>query len=204
MPCGCSVSARPSNKRSVVRNVGNAISGLAMRGARRSWWRSPDSLKSTASIRQPERSASSTRRTPSTPTEPDSVGRPPRSARRNSLSQRLSRLVRTPGAAAAALAALRADLPGVAIKGSVANFEPLKVIALSVNSRSQVSVKLQHVDHLEDEVHGHRPADQQGSHSSFAEEAQTSCGEECPNENGANWLPDSRTSPHSVWTSTAV
>ena len=76
---------------------------------------------------QPERKASSTRRTPSTPTEPDSVGRPPRSAIRNSLSQRFSRLVRTPGATEGA--ALRADLPGEAIKGSVTNFgcEPLAV-----------------------------------------------------------------------------
>src|SRR5215469_5001260 len=50
---------------------------------------------------QPERSASSTRRRPSTPTKPPSVGRPPRRATRNSLSQRLSRLVRSadsPGA----------------------------------------------------------------------------------------------------------
>ncbi len=70
-------------------------------------------------MRQPERSASSTRRTPSTPTEPDSVGRPPRSAMRNSLSQRLSRLVRTPGTAV--LAAVRAGLPGVAIAGRVTN-----------------------------------------------------------------------------------
>src|SRR5277367_6718065 len=74
-------------------------------------------------MRQPEVSASSTSRTPSTPTAPDSVGRPPRSAVRNSLSHRLSRLVSTPGAEAGALAASRADLPGVAIKGSVANFE---------------------------------------------------------------------------------
>src|SRR5262245_1746962 len=40
---------------------------------------------------QAGRSASSTRRGPSTPPAPDSVGRPPRSAMRNSLSHRLSR-----------------------------------------------------------------------------------------------------------------
>ena len=47
---------------------------------------------------------------------------------RNSLSQRFSRLVRTPGAAE--VAALRADLPGVAIAGSVANLGLLKVIPM--------------------------------------------------------------------------
>src|SRR6266436_2062333 len=64
-------------------------------------------------MRQPERSASSTRRAPSTPTNPFSVGRPPRRAMRNSLSQRLSRLVRSVGSPAAR--ALRAAFPGVAI-----------------------------------------------------------------------------------------
>src|SRR5260370_17881390 len=64
-------------------------------------------------MRQPERSASSTRRTPSTPTKPPSVGRPPRKATRNSLSQRLSRLVRSAGSPTER--ALRADLPGAAI-----------------------------------------------------------------------------------------
>src|ERR1700687_4458667 len=62
---------------------------------------------------QPERSASSTRRRPSTPTYPFSVGRPPRRAMRNSFSQRLSRLVRSAGSLA--VRALRAALPGVAI-----------------------------------------------------------------------------------------
>src|ERR1700674_1545275 len=62
---------------------------------------------------QPESSASSTRRRPSTPTDPFSVGRPPRKAMRNSFSQRLSRLVRSAGSLA--VRALRAALPGVAI-----------------------------------------------------------------------------------------
>src|SRR5260370_34439195 len=62
---------------------------------------------------QPERKASSTRRTPSTPTKPDSVGRPPRKARRNSFSQRLSRLVIAAGAAE--VRAARAALLGGAI-----------------------------------------------------------------------------------------
>src|SRR6202011_94914 len=53
----------------------------------------PVSLNNTASIRHPERSASSTSLTPSTPTNPDSVGIPPRSAMRNCFSHRLSRLV---------------------------------------------------------------------------------------------------------------
>src|SRR5439155_17258745 len=73
-----------------------------------------------------ESSDSSTRRTPSTPTAPDSVGRPPRKARRNSLSQRLSRLVRTPpetdaGAAVSPDFAVRTDFPWIAMRrGSVA------------------------------------------------------------------------------------
>src|SRR5229473_2156728 len=112
-PWGCSESARPSKRRSVVRRVGKAISGRSIKGARRSQWRSPDSPKSTARIGQPERKASSTRRTPSTPTNPPSVGRPPRKAMRNSFSQRLSRLVRS--AALFAGRALRAIFPGVAI-----------------------------------------------------------------------------------------
>src|SRR4029077_18490603 len=62
---------------------------------------------------QPERSASSTRRTPSTPTNPLSVGSPPRRATRNSLSQRLSRLVISAGSLAER--GLRAVLPGAAI-----------------------------------------------------------------------------------------
>src|SRR5690242_21922381 len=61
-------------------------------------------------MRQPERRASSVRRAPSTPTHPDSVGKPPRRAMRNSLSQRLSRLAMTPG-----LARVRGDLEGEAI-----------------------------------------------------------------------------------------
>src|SRR5690242_3380816 len=68
----------------------------------------------------PDRRASSTRRTPSTPTKPLSVGNPPRSAMRNSLSQRLSRLVSSadslPGLA------FRAALLGVAIAWRLANF----------------------------------------------------------------------------------
>src|SRR5712664_2243112 len=64
-------------------------------------------------MRQPERSASSTSLAPSTPTNPFSVGRPPRRAMRNSLSQRLSRLLRSAGSLAAR--ALRAAFPGVAI-----------------------------------------------------------------------------------------
>src|ERR1051325_9888772 len=64
-------------------------------------------------MRQPEERASSARRTPSTPTAPDSVGRPPRRATRNSLSQRFSRLVMTAFEA-------RGDLPGEDMMGSVA------------------------------------------------------------------------------------
>jgi hypothetical protein len=110
-PCGCSVSAMPSKRRSVVVKIGMAISGREMSGASLARWRSPDSEKSTASMRQPEERASSTRRSPSTPTLPDSVGRPPRRAMRKSLSQRLSRLERR---------ADEEDLEGVAIGGSVA------------------------------------------------------------------------------------
>jgi hypothetical protein len=99
-PWGCSVSAMPSKRRSVVRRTGKPTSGRPMKGASRSRWRSPDSLKRTASMRQVERRASSTRRGPSTPTEPSSEGRPPRRAMRNCLSQRLSRLVRRSGEAA--------------------------------------------------------------------------------------------------------
>src|SRR5882724_12447773 len=93
-PCGCSVSAMPSKRRSVVRIMGMETSRRSRYCARRAWWRSPDSLKSTARTGEAERRASSTRRAPSTPTAPDSVVRPPRSAMRNSLSQRLSRLER--------------------------------------------------------------------------------------------------------------
>src|SRR5436190_6354205 len=64
-------------------------------------------------MRQPDESASSARRTPSTPTAPDSVGRPPRRATRNSLSQRFSRLEMT-------VFAVRADLPGEGMKARVA------------------------------------------------------------------------------------
>src|SRR2546427_547354 len=96
-PWGCSVSARPSKSRSVVRKTGNPSSARSTREASLARWRSPDSLKSTASMRQVERNASSTRRTPSTPTLPDSVGSPPRRAMRKSLSQRLSLLVSTEG-----------------------------------------------------------------------------------------------------------
>src|SRR5205814_1929152 len=78
------------------------------------------SLKSTASMRQPELSASSTSRAPSTPTAPDSVGNPPRRATRNSLSQRLSRLMSTADAPGAR--GERAALLGVAITRSVTNF----------------------------------------------------------------------------------
>ena len=64
-------------------------------------------------MRHPERRAYSTRRTPSTPTQPDSVGRPPRRAMRKVFSQRLSRLERIAGALEGR--AKRASLPGVAI-----------------------------------------------------------------------------------------
>src|SRR5258708_35308075 len=79
-------------------------------------------------MRQPERSASSTSLTPSTPTKPFSVGRPPRRAMRNSLSQRLSRLVRSVGSPA--WEGLRADLPGVAIP-----VEGSKFLAADANSQ---------------------------------------------------------------------
>src|SRR5260221_14031920 len=65
-------------------------------------------------MRQPDESASSARRTPSTPTAPDSVGRPPRSATRNSLSQRFSRLEMRAVAA-------REDLPVGGMTGRLAN-----------------------------------------------------------------------------------
>src|SRR5215467_1371653 len=68
---------------------------------------------------QPERSASSTRRTPSTPTKPDSVGKPPRRAMRNSLSQRLSRLARIADLSLGRT--FRAGLLGVAIAWRLAN-----------------------------------------------------------------------------------
>src|SRR6267378_3825215 len=71
---------------------------------------------------QPERRASSTSLTPSTPTNPFCVGRPPRRATRNSLSQRLSRLVRS--AASFAGRALRAIFPDVAITVEGSKFLP--------------------------------------------------------------------------------
>src|SRR5256885_1457829 len=83
-------------------------------------------------MRQPELSASSTSRAPSTPTAPDSVGSPPRRATRNSLSQRLSRLVSTAGAPGAR--AERAALLGVAITRSVTNFIK-KVTSAPVRAR---------------------------------------------------------------------
>src|ERR1700676_4732382 len=98
-PCGCSVSASPSKSRSVVVNTGKAISGRPINGASRSRYLAPASLNKTASMRHPERNASSTSLTPSTPQNPDSVGIPPRSAIRNCFSHRLSRLVSTAGAA---------------------------------------------------------------------------------------------------------
>src|SRR6266404_979301 len=73
-------------------------------------------------MRQPERRASSTSLTPSTPTNPFCVGKPPRRATRNSLSQRLSRLVRS--SAPFAGRALRAVLPGVAIPVEGSKFLP--------------------------------------------------------------------------------
>src|SRR5713101_9526421 len=79
-------------------------------------------------MRQPERSASSTSLTPSTPTNPFSVGSPPRNATRNSLSQRLSRLVRS--AASLAGRALRAAFPGIAI-----TVEGSKFLAAEANSQ---------------------------------------------------------------------
>src|SRR5712664_330362 len=84
-------------------------------------------------MRQPERSASSTSRTPSTPTKPFSVGKPPRRATRNSLSQRLSRLVRS-AAPFAAERLLRAALPGVAI-----TVEGSKLSVLQANPRPHSS-----------------------------------------------------------------
>src|SRR5260370_23532658 len=72
-------------------------------------------------MEQPERRASSTRRTPSTPTKPSSVGRPPGRCTRNALSQRLVRLVRS-AAPFACERLLRAPLPRVAIMWRVANF----------------------------------------------------------------------------------
>src|SRR5229473_3251052 len=77
-------------------------------------------------MRQPERRASSASRTPSTPTKPSSVGRPPRRATRNSLSQRLSRLVRSAGSPAGR--ALRAVLPGEAITVEGSKFWLKKLI----------------------------------------------------------------------------
>src|SRR5260370_42478695 len=82
-------------------------------------------------MRQPERSASSTSLTPSTPTKPFSVGTPPRRATRNSLSQRLSRLVRR--AASFAGRALRAAFPGVAI-----TVERSKLLAEDANAETGI------------------------------------------------------------------
>src|SRR6266481_6164756 len=76
---------------------------------------------------QPESSASSTRRAPSTPTNPFSVGRPPRSAIRNSLSQRLSRLLISVGSPAGR--ALRAAFPGVAITVEGSKFHAADAIS---------------------------------------------------------------------------
>src|SRR5713101_5273380 len=84
---------------------------------------------------QPERRASSTRRAPSTPTKPDSVGRPPRSAMRNSFSQRLSRLVRSPGIPGAS--GRREAFPGVAITARVTNF-PWKRLTASLGTRERL------------------------------------------------------------------
>src|SRR5262245_38893515 len=66
---------------------------------------------------QAERSASSTRRGPSTPTAPDSEGSPPRRAIRNSLSHLLSREEMGAGKDACAAARARGDLEGVDILG---------------------------------------------------------------------------------------
>src|SRR6267143_5378790 len=79
-------------------------------------------------MRQPERSASSTSRAPSTPTNPFSVGRPPRSAMRNSLSQRLSRLVMSAGPPAER--APRATFPGEAITVEGSKFRGADAISL--------------------------------------------------------------------------
>src|SRR5882724_4839374 len=78
-------------------------------------------------MRQPERSASSTSRAPSTPTNPFSVGRPPRRAMRNSLSQRLSRLVRSAGSPTGR--ASRAAFPGVAITEEGSKFRAADAIS---------------------------------------------------------------------------
>src|SRR5690242_15033731 len=120
----------------------------------------------------PERSASSTSRGPSTPTKPLSVGKPPRRAMRNSLSQRLSRLVSSGDSPARV--ALRAALPGVAIVWRLANFRLRAVtrrgrhklygmpagcrryemgICKSSMLAPKLLVKLKGVNHLKDEVH---------------------------------------------------
>src|SRR6266403_1753609 len=90
-------------------------------------------------MRQPESSASSTSRAPSTPTNPFSVGSPPRSAMRNSLSQRLSRLVMSAGSPADR--ALRAAFPGVAI-----TVESSKLRAADANSRTSYLFLKRHTD----------------------------------------------------------
>src|ERR1700693_1785893 len=90
-------------------------------------------------MRQPESSASSTRRAPSTPTNPFSVGRPPRSAMRNSLSQRLSRLLMSAGSPAGR--ALRAAFPGVAI-----TVEGSKLHAADAISRTSYPFLKRHAD----------------------------------------------------------
>jgi len=83
------VSAIPVNSRSEVRRV---CVPPASTGAIRAMCRSPESLTSSASTRRPDPSAASTNLNPSTPTNPWSP-RSPAIAARNSLSQRLSRLV---------------------------------------------------------------------------------------------------------------
>src|SRR5713226_4372247 len=98
-------------------------------------------------MRHPERSASSTSRTPSTPTKPFSVGRPPRRATRNSLSHRLSRLARSAGSPPGR--ALRADLPGVAI-----TVEGSKLRAADGNTGMGPSRRKEGISEIEDQSDG--------------------------------------------------
>src|SRR6267142_2112978 len=90
-------------------------------------------------MRQPESSASSASRAPSTPTNPSSVGRPPRRAMRNSLSQRLSRLLMSAGSPTGR--ALRAAFPGVAI-----TVEGSKLRAADAISRTSYLLLKRHAD----------------------------------------------------------
>src|SRR5690242_503475 len=125
-------------------------------------------------MRQSERRASSTSRTPSTPTNPFSVGSPPRRAMRNSFSQRLSRLVRSAGSPTGR--GFRATLPGAAITVERSKFRArdgnlAKPAAAILLLPARLSVDLQNINHLENEEHRQRPPKHQNPEFSFSKQA---------------------------------